>query len=249
MENVLTTEYQVRFHEAGFRGTVRPVTILNYLQDTAAAHSAKCGYPLSKLLARNLTWVLSRYHIHAKRYPAVGETISVHTWRPSMEGMFALRDFEVTDSSGDILVSATSSWVIMNLETKRPVKLDIVMNDFPTNKRRALHDDFVSLPRLEKADMEECFKVRSADLDLNRHVNHTVYVEWALETVPDDVLKNLYPCEIEAAYRAEAFFGDKIKSRTTVTRKGNPAGFLHQLVNERDGKELTRLRTAWRNID
>jgi medium-chain acyl-[acyl-carrier-protein] hydrolase len=148
MENVLTREFQVRFHEAGFRGTVRPVTMLNYLQDTAAAHSAKCGYPLSQLLARNLTWVLSRYHVHVERYPSVGETIKVHTWRPSLEGLFALRDFEVTDGEGEILVAATSSWVIMNLETKRPVKLDTIMNDFPTNKRRALQDDFASVLKI-----------------------------------------------------------------------------------------------------
>jgi medium-chain acyl-[acyl-carrier-protein] hydrolase len=80
-------------------------------------------------------------------------------------------------------------------------------------------------------------------------VNHTVYVEWALETVPDNVRQNLYPVEIEAAYRAEAFFGDEILSRTSAGSNGNPIGFLHQLVNGRDGKEFTRLRTAWRNID
>jgi medium-chain acyl-[acyl-carrier-protein] hydrolase len=249
METVLTKEYQVRFHEAGFRGTVRPVTVLNYLQDTAAAHSAKCGYPLSRLLARNLTWVLSRYHVHVERYPAVGESITVHTWRPSLEGIFALRDFEVLDCAGKILAAATSSWVIVNLETKRPVKLDTVLNNFPTNKRRALQDEFTSLPRLEKADMNEIFKVRAGDLDLNCHVNHTVYVEWALETVPDDIRQKLFPVEIEAAYRAEAFFGDKILSRTAFEPDENSSGFIHQLVNVRDGKELTRLRTVWRDID
>ncbi len=249
MENVLTREYQVRFHEAGFRGTVRPVTVLDYLQDTAAAHSAECGYPISHLLASNLTWVLSRYHVQVKRYPSVGELIKVHTWRPSMEGMFALRDFEVTDGTGEIIVAATSSWVIMNLETKRPVKLDTVMNNFPTNRRRALHDDFASLPRLENAEIQEFFKVRASDLDLNHHVNHTVYVQWALETVPDDVRRNLYPVEIEAAYRAEAFLGDTILSSTTAADKGNTPGFIHQLVNKNDGKELTRLRTAWRTIN
>lgn len=249
MENVLSREYQVRFHEAGFRGTVRPVTILDYLQDTAAAHSAECGYPLSRLIARNLTWVLSRYHVQVKRYPSVGETIRVNTWRPAFEGLFALRDFEVADATGNLIAAATSSWVILDLETKRPVKLDTVMNNFPINGRRAIHDEFASLAKLESAEMHESFKVRASDLDLNNHVNHTVYVEWALETVPDDVRRNMCPVGIEAAYRAEAFLGDTVLSGTTMADNGNTVGFLHQLVNERDGKELTRLRTVWRKID
>lgn len=248
MDNVLISEYKVRFHEADFRGAVRPVTLLNYLQDAAAAHSASSGYPLSDLLARNMTWVLSRYHVRVVRYPEIGESIQVHTWRPALEGMFALRDFEVTDGRNGNLAVATSSWVILNLETKRPMKLDTVIPNFPTNNRRALQDDFATMPKPKKADMEEAFKVRMADLDLNRHVNHTVYVEWALETVPQDILQRFRPVEIEVGYRAEAFYGDTVLVRTETMDSGNSACFLHQLVNERDGKELTRLKTIWRQF-
>jgi medium-chain acyl-[acyl-carrier-protein] hydrolase len=245
MENVLTKKYQVRFHETDFLGAVRPVTLLNYLQDAAAAHSASFGYPLSYLRERNMTWVLSRYHVRVARYPAIGESIRVHTWRPALDGMFALRDFEVIDSGNNDLAVATSSWVILNLETKRPMKLETVITDFPTNNRRALQDDFPSLAKLEKADMEEAFKVRMADLDMNRHVNHTVYVEWALETVPREILRGFRPVEIEVGYRAEAFYGDTVLVRTEIVGSENSACFLHQLINERDGKELTRLKTIW----
>ncbi len=248
MENVLTKNYQIHFHEADCLGNARPVTLLNYMQDAAACHSDKFGYSLSYLQARNMTWVLSRYHIRVARYPKVGELIRVHTWRPALGGTFALRDFEVTDCNGNSLAVATSSWAIMNLETKRPVRIDTLITDFPINSRRALEDDFPSLPKLVKSDMEVPFKVRIADLDLNRHVNHTVYVVWALETVPQNFLHRLSPVEIEIGYRAEAFYGDTVLSRTSVARGEDPVQLTHQLLNNRDGRELTRLTTVWRQV-
>ena len=248
MEGVLTKQYQVRLYEADFRGTLRPVSLLNYLQDTASAHSSRFGYSISELLLRNMTWVLSRYHISVRRYPSVGDTIRVSTWRSAIEGMFALRDFEITDSSGNILVTATSSWVIMNLETKRPVKLEAVITDYPLVARRALNDDFAPLPKLGNHSIEEPFKVRIADLDMNHHVNHTVYVEWALESVPREILEGFCLVELEVGYRAEAFYGDTVQARAVVTQEGNPATFLHQLLNEKNGKELTRLKTTWKQL-
>ena len=248
MEGVLTKQYKVRLYEADFRETLRPVAMLNYLQDTAAAHSSRFGYSISELLLGNMTWVLSRYHISVRRYPSVGDTIQVSTWRSGIEGMFALRDFEITDSCGNILVTATSSWVIMNLETKRPVKLEAVITDYPMVARRALKDDFEPLPKLENLSREEPFKVRIADLDMNRHVNHTVYVEWALESLPREILEGFCLAELEVGYRAEAFYGDIVLARAEVTQEGNPATFLHQLVNEQNGKELTRLKTTWKRL-
>jgi medium-chain acyl-[acyl-carrier-protein] hydrolase len=248
MQGVLTKQYQVRLYEADFRGALRPVAMLNYLQDTAAAHSSRFGYSIAELLVRNMTWVLSRYHISVRHYPSVGDTISVSTWRSAIEGMFALRDFEVSDSCGNILATATSSWVIMNLETKRPVKLETVITDYPLVARRALTDDFAPLPRMENHSGEELFKVRIADLDMNRHVNHTVYVEWALECIPREIQEGFCLAELEVGYRAEAFYGDTVLARVALAQQENPAIFWHQLVNQQSGKELTRLKTTWKQL-
>jgi medium-chain acyl-[acyl-carrier-protein] hydrolase len=249
MEKDYSKQYRVRVYEADFRGTVRPVTILDYLQDTASEHSTSTGCSVKDLRTKNMTWVLSRYHIRFLRYPMVGEVVRARTWRSSMEGFFALREFEITDTWDKPLVLATSSWVIMSLETKRPVRIDTVVTDLPIIDYRVLSDDFNSLPRLEDCDMEQAFNVRPCDLDANLHVNHTVYAGWAMETVPNAILDGFNPSEIEISYRAEAFRGDTVIARSRQIEDNDPRRFLHQVVNHKDGRELTRMKTAWWPVD
>jgi medium-chain acyl-[acyl-carrier-protein] hydrolase len=106
-----------------------------------------------------------------------------------------------------------------------------------------IHDSFTSLPVPDGFDCELPFRVRHSDLDINRHVNNTVYVDWALETLPKEVIGRIRPATIEVSYRAEANYGDRVLSRSQYDGATNNS--RHQLVRESDGKELARLRVAW----
>ena len=46
------------------------------------------------------------------------------------------------------------------------------------------------LERLEEFKYEESFKVRYTDIDSNNHVNNTKYIDWAIETLPEDIVNN-----------------------------------------------------------
>ena len=37
------------------------------------------------------------------------------------------------------------------------------------------------------------------DIDYNNHVNHPVYIQWALETAPEAILRTMAPVSIEVA--------------------------------------------------
>jgi acyl-ACP thioesterase len=248
MNEVYTGIFRVRSYETDFRGRVRPITLLNYMQDAASLHASSLGLSVEDLRVKNATWMLSRYHILISRYPVLGDEVRIRTWRSAQESFHALREFEIRDA-GDIPFGvATSSWVMLNLITKRPLKVDRIVGDFPCVARRALPDDFPPLPKLETFNMELPFRVRMGDLDLNHHVNHAVYAEWALETVPSGLLMDSLPYEIEVYYRAEAMFGDRVLSRSVSTAMADSSSIHHQLVRDGDGRELTRLKTVWRSL-
>ena len=164
------------------------------------------------LFKRNLTWVLSRYHVVVHRYPGLGARLEVTTWPSGKHGYFALRDFEVSDGGGDPVLSATSSWMVISLDKKQPVKVDEAIDIPYAVDKRALADPFDSLAVPGARDAEVRFRVESAHIDWNRHVNNAVYVQWALEAVPPDVLKRSRPVDLEVSYRAEAFYGDEVVS-------------------------------------
>ena len=80
-------------------------------------------------------------------------------------------------------------------------------------------------------------------LDMYRHVNNVFYVQWALDSVSEAMEKGFLPWSIEAVFKAEALAGDRI---SVLLQAGEEDSWLHSIVRERDGKELTRLRTRWR---
>lgn len=248
MNEVYTGIFRVRSYETDFRGRVQPITLLNYMQDAASLHASSLGFSVENLRGRNATWILSRYHIRMYRYPVLGDEVRIRTWRSSLEGFHALREFEILDAADIPFGVATSSWVVLNLTTRRPIKVETIVGDFPCVARRALPDDFPPLPRSETFTMELPFRVRMGDLDLNHHVNHAVYVEWALETVPSGILMGSLPYEIEVYYQAEAMFGDRVLSRSVAIDMADSSTIHHQLVRDGDARELTRVKTVWRSL-
>ena len=116
MSGIYQMDYRVRPYEAGFGKTALPSALLNYLQDAAFEHSISLGFSVFHLFPRGLTWVLSRYHVKVLRYPLSGETVRVQTWYPGLQKPFFLREWKISAKSGEELVLATSSWLIVDLK-------------------------------------------------------------------------------------------------------------------------------------
>lgn len=245
-ESVFETEFQVRYHELDCHGSVQPVTLLNYVQDAAGMHATQLGVSVSDLRVHGLTWVLSRIHLIVERYPRAGEVVLVNTWPATRQGLFSCREFELFDGQGRMTGRATTSWAVLNVASRRPVKLEGNLPPYPLLPRRAIDDEFPPLPQLPKPwPSGLSFRVLRSDLDINHHVNNAVFVGWALEVVPDEVAAGSL-VELEISFRAEALYGETIESRCSVMESGEVTCCLHQIINKQDGKELARLRTRWR---
>lgn len=170
-------QYPIHTYESDSGGRARLVSLLNFLQDAAGEHAAVLGWSVTDLWKKKMTWVLSRYHVSVRRYPSWGEQLEVVTWPSGRHGLFALRDFEVSDAAGNTVLVATSSWMVVDIERKQPLKIESVLDaDFLLDKR-SLADAFASLPVLAAAEREVSFRVETGHLDLNQHVNNAVYVQ------------------------------------------------------------------------
>jgi len=246
---IFETEFPIRYHELDSHGLLRPITLLNLVQDAGGMHAARLGVSVRDLRQRGLTWVLSRVHLVVDRYLHADDVIHVRTWPSTREGLFSCREFEMRDKNGDLFSRATSSWAALNLASRRPVRLEECLPEYPLTTRRALDDNFVSLPQFPDAPDDTFrqipFLVRRSDQDSNQHVNNTVYTDWALEAVPDEVAAG-HLQSLEVSFRAEALYGDSILSQCSVDRTGDETVCLHRIVNVRDTRELARLRSRWK---
>lgn len=247
MDRSYTRIYRVGGHEVGPGGEARPSTLLDYLQEVAGEDAAVRRFGVPDLLPLGRTWVLSRYHLEFHRFPVYAEELAVETWPSGIGRTFATRDFTIDDAQGLPVVRATSSWAILDLATRRPIPLAGVMPEHWADERRALASDFPPLPSLEEAEHGVRLPVMLRDLDVNVHVNHVVYVQWALEAIPLPVFRSHRLAALEVAYRAEARHGDVIVSRRGPAAAGDDGTlhFTHAITDDGSGVETTRLRTTW----
>ncbi|MCI4445511.1 MAG: hypothetical protein JHC32_05730 [Candidatus Aminicenantes bacterium] len=242
------SQYEILSFDTDYLGKAHLSALMNYLQDAARLHSIREGFSVFDLFKKGVTWVVSRYHLNINRYPALGQKILVETWASGKHSYYALRDFEAYDEKQNKILSATSSWMIIDLNSRRPVKVENLFPDDLVLHERALEDDFPLLPIVESLDYKTTFRALFEDLDFNRHVNNVIYSRWALEGMPQEVLFSSRLFELEINYRAEAFYGDEIE---VITQKPDKVGdfWIQQIYNLKSGQEVARLRSRWRQCE
>lgn len=245
MKPVLEKRFSIRSYELDPLGEVRPTLLLGYIQEASVEHSRNLGISLADILPLGLTWVLSRMHIILYDSLRFRDELLVRTWPSTRDGRFSCREFEFVAADGRMIGVATGSFAVLDIETRRPVDIGERLPAYPLLPRRAIDDPFITLPRLDHAESELSFRVGRREIDINNHVNNVVYAEWALETVPEETAVGCRLLEIEIAYRGEALYGDTVVARSSAFPDDESAAFLHQIVRQGDGAELTRLITRW----
>ena len=222
----------------------RLLAALEEMMETAGRHAELLGVGVRDLHAKGLTWVLARLHVRIANIPAAGQAVHIATWPSGRNRIFAVRDFRLTDGAGGELLRATSAWAMMNMATRRPSRLDPHLQAFSRHPARMIADDFSALPPVSAASARSAYRAAAGDIDLNDHVNNTVYLDWALRSTPESA-RAWRPLALEAAFLGEARLGDEVICLTASAGAANDIILLQSLRDAASGRELTRLRTFW----
>lgn len=237
--------YTIRSNEIGLDGSARPDSIATLLQEIAGNHAKALEFDIEDLRNRDITWVLHKLHVRMKRYPDWRETIQITTWPSSGDRLRAYRDFNIKDQQGKELGVALSYWLLMNLKSRRPVRIpDEIIRMGLTSQDHVLPLTKEKLEwELKEAD-ENIFTVRRTDLDINQHANNVAYIRWIMETVDEQTYTNGHCSEFTIQYNEEAGLRDKINVLTLKTGKHS---HHHQL--KKHGKTIARAKSLWKAND
>jgi acyl-ACP thioesterase len=246
MRTTYREAFKVRSYETDTRGRLQVPILCQLLEETAVAHAAILGVAVESLIDSGVAWVLSRLHLEMEHWPGTDEEIEIDTWPEAASRLFTERRFDILDASERRVGSASTLWLVLDLERRRPVRL-------PPRVTDRLHEHelgpeprkFGDLAKPDPIDNELAFTVRRSDLDLADHVNNTSYVEWAIEAVPDEVWGVADLAELEIHYLSECHHGQTVVSRSHIIDHGQQTEVRHQLVRSEDDVEVARARTLW----
>lgn len=231
--NYYEENFVIRSSEVAPDGKSTMPAICNLLQEVAGNHALKLDFDISHLMEQNLTWVLHRLHVKMEKFPAWRDSITIRTWPSSGDTLRAYRDFLIFDDDGNEIGKSLSYWLILNLESRRPVRIPKnILEMAPTDVQHVLEVQKQKLQPVTEYESETTYHVRRSDLDLNKHVNNVRYIEWTLDERPSNNKAQF----VDIEFHAECDLEDKVVSKMTASE----TGFHHQLERQKDQKIVAR---------
>ncbi|MCB0805708.1 MAG: hypothetical protein KDC05_07895 [Bacteroidales bacterium] len=177
-------KYHIFWHDTDKTGKMSLAAISRYLQETAWKNAEALGFGYNRAKELNQFWVLVRQLINMDRLPLWGETIEIETWPRDVDGIWAFRDYLINDEKGNRLGGVASSWMVVDGETHRPQKPEIVRHALPIlNEKMALGEAASKIVIPENCESIDSRLVRFTDMDYNGHVNNAKYIEWAMDAL------------------------------------------------------------------
>ena len=126
---VFNHTYRIGLEDCGKENEATNKAILTILEDIAGLHSATVGLGLNEINKTGCAWVILKWQVQIIKRPEYNDELNVFTWSTTANKLFADRDFKVLDSNGQTVIIATSRWIYMDINKRRPVRITAEIMD------------------------------------------------------------------------------------------------------------------------
>lgn len=211
-DNKVTDQLVVKCYEVDAGKKLKPASFMDMAQEMAYQAAAAMHFGYDELIVRNKAWVLTRMHFRFLDTPVWGDRIDILTWHRGAFGPFFVRDFEVLGTDGRRLVEATSSWVVIDTESRTMARPEDVL---PTEDSSCCDYAIetpaskVIMPRGKEQEFVMTHRVAYSDIDLVGHTNNARYIAWAMDCLPGGG-DGASVEEVEVVFHHEAIAGEEV---------------------------------------
>jgi len=225
---ILRLDNKIPSYDVSLTGQTKFYTLCNILLDSAAVHANQYRFGYHDMRKDNVYWVLSRFHIIMHEYPRMDDHIKVETWPKGINKLFFMRDYRILSADDRLLTTATTAWLILDVNTGRPKKMEENNNlhSFHIENFHAIKAAPDKLPRISEPDRQMPVVARYSDLDINKHVNAVKYIEWVQDCYPQEIYENRNVKEFQINYQAETRYGEEVEIRIRNASQSDPFEYM-----------------------
>ncbi len=225
MAEKYTRKYTIACYETDSRHTLRPTSLLDWMQEAAGCSADTLGFGYDDLISSSATWVLSRTHVRFHSYPKWREEVTLRTWHKGANRLFYLRDFTLHSAEGELLADATTSWLIIDVNTHRLVtsrNSELADSAEKCVKEDAIVEpaDKVNIPAGVAAQMIGSHTVAWSDVDYVGHANNVKYLVWTMDALMAAGLCTGELKDVIINYDAEVRGGQQVELYYTAAEQG-----------------------------
>ncbi len=171
---------------------LRPSSILDLFQTEASIHADSLGLGYFDMLKKDLLWIVSYQEIDiVGELPKYVDEVIVSTWPHERKRLEYVREYDIRDLNGNLLVSGIASWFTINVNKRTLVKDNSVNFDgeyydktnYPDFRRKKINLSPVG------DTLKWDYQVVYTDLDHNGHMNNAKYLDIIYNKHLDDLSK------------------------------------------------------------
>lgn len=191
---------------------LKPAAFMDLAQEAAGLHAVYLGFGYDDLIKTNTAWILSRVNVKFIDTPLWRDDVTLTTWHKGFNRLFFLRDFVMTDKDGRERVKATTSWLVLNLETRSMVRDPKLVEEGTVCTDNAIETpaDKVRMPRDIEALAVYERVVGYSDVDMLGHANNAMYMQWAMDAVDYELASTRPVKEFTINFNHEIKAGQKV---------------------------------------
>ena len=186
-------------------------------QDLAIEHAELLGVGKKNTIDRGFLWVFTSVKFEFYKMPNYLDSVIMYTYPGDRRSFLFDRYVYLKDKEGNILAKGSTTWALINSETRRLIVRPDV-NELVEHHE----DDELSLPSKLSIDEELslCYErdILYCDCDLNSHLNNTRYIELIVNIHNLDFYKENKINSIEINYLKEIRDGQHIKIYTNKNK-------------------------------
>lgn len=205
-------KFTVRFSDCDEHSRLKLSRLFQFTEEVALADAQRKGYGLWSMMKAGYGCAVTRMKLRLNHTPVLGEELHISTWaKENHKDKVIYKDYIVRDGQGHVLIEGTSSWLLVDLKTGKAVAPSTSPYPVPIIEGKE------ALPsRLEILSMGLFPKVigqvqgRNTDMDINHHVNHCRYVDWVLDALTREEIKDRGIRSIQMNYIHQVPLDEKV---------------------------------------
>lgn len=240
-------QFRIRTSECDANMKIQPKAVLDLFQEVAARDCERYNLDSPALIkSYNTGWILSGTAIEFKKHPSWPEILNVKTWVKNLSGIKATREYSILNDAGDTLINGSGTWALLDLKTRRPVRITDVTSDIKVNT--GIHALDIKPGRV-KITEDDTFcnteiLVTSGDIDMNGHVCNIQYLGWLHHNMDKEFIKKHELSSVNIAYLGESYLGETLIYKYAIKDKQGS----HIFYNKISGKEVCKISSEWREL-
>lgn len=206
----------------GADGKLSLTGTLSIFMDTAQMHEEAIGCGIRKMEAQGLYWIIGKHRLEYLDTPGLTDEVIVRTWFQPPSKLYSMRQYEMTDLLGRVLVKGETEWLVATEGCKKilPVR-DYIPAGYEFPDRPLFPEKTERISREFTEDqLQGTYTVQSGDIDYIGHMNNTAYARVILRFLSNEELQKMPLRGAELSYSRQCLEGEKLQVYRRNTQTG-----------------------------